>query len=86
MKKVAIAEGLSGLHDYFRQRGYQVLPPDEADNSVALVISGATLDFTGVQQRALKVPVVNAEGQTPEQIFRQVERVSRIAGEEPRLT
>jgi hypothetical protein len=79
VKKVAMAEGLSGLDRFFRERGYQVLPPDEADNAVALVVSGAMLDFTGVQERALKVPVVNAEGQTPEQIFQQVERVSRIA-------
>jgi hypothetical protein len=79
VKKVAMAEGLSGLDRFFRERGYQVLPPDEADNAVALVVSGATLDFTGVQERALKVPVVNAEGQTPEQIFQQVERASRIA-------
>lgn len=84
MKKVAIAEGLSGLNDFFRRQGYQVVPPDEADGSVALVVSGATLDFTGVQKRALKVPVVNAEGQTPEQILQQVERVTRIAGDEPR--
>ncbi|MBE0466704.1 MAG: YkuS family protein [Candidatus Desulforudis sp.] len=85
MKKVAIAEGLTGLNDYFHKRGYTVLPPDEAEKTVALVVSGATLDFTGVQKRALKVPVINAEGQTPEQIFQQVERVSKAADAEPRL-
>ncbi|ACA60710.1 YkuS family protein [Candidatus Desulforudis audaxviator] len=84
-KKVAISEGLTGLDDFFHKRGYTVVPPDEADNSVALVISGATHDFTGVQERALKVPVVNAEGKTPEEIFSQVERISKIAGAEPRL-
>ncbi len=84
-KKVAIAEGLTGLDDYFHRRGYTVVPPEEADNSVALVISGATQDFTGVQERALKVPVISAEGKTPDEIFSQVERVSRIAGAEPRL-
>lgn len=84
-KRVAIAEGLTGLDDFFHRRGYTVVAPDEADKSVALVISGATRDFTGVQERALKVPVVNAEGKTPEEIFNQVERISKIATPEPRL-
>lgn len=85
MKKVAIAEGLGDLGDYFQQRGYTVVPPEEADDSVALVVSGATHDFTGVQKRALKASVINAEGRTPEDIFNHVERVATVANVEPRL-
>lgn len=78
MKKVAISEGLGDLGHYFENRGYTVVPPDEADNSAALVVSGMTENFTGLQKRALKVPVVNAEGKTPEQVFNQVERAANI--------
>jgi hypothetical protein len=76
LKRVAISEGLGDLGDFFQKRGYTVVPPDEADHSAALVVSGMTEDFTGVQKRALRVPVVSAEGKTPQEIFEQVERAA----------
>jgi len=78
LKKVAISEGLGDLGSFFQKRGYTVVPPDEADHSAALVVSGMTDDFTGVQKRSLKVPVVSAEGKTPQEVFEQVERVAEI--------
>jgi hypothetical protein len=86
VKKVAIAEGLSGLDAYFDQRGYTVVPPGEADTSVALIIAGTTQDFLGIQKRDFKGPVINAEGKTPEEIFRQVEKAFTIATAKPGLT
>lgn len=77
-RKVAIAEGLGDLDTYFRQRGYTVLPPEKAGEAAALVISGATDDFTGDQRRRTGVPVINAEGKAPEEIFQQVERAAAV--------
>lgn len=78
MKKVAISEGLGDLGPYFENRGYTVVPPNEARDAAALVVSGMTDNFTGLQKRALRVPVVSAEGQTPAQIFEQVEQAAQI--------
>lgn len=79
-RKVALAEGLGGLDTYFRRRGYEVLPPERAEDASALVVSGATDNFTGDERRKTGVPVINAEGKTPEEIFHQVERATAVKG------
>ncbi|MDI6710832.1 MAG: YkuS family protein [Thermoanaerobacterales bacterium] len=79
-RKVALAGGLGDIDAYFRDRGYTVLPPEKAGEAAALVISGATDDFTGDQRRKTGVPVINAEGKTPEEIFQQVERATAVKG------
>jgi len=79
-RKVALAEGLGDLDAYFRRMGYEVLPPERADDASALVISGATDNFTGDERRKTGVPVINAEGKTPEEILAQVERSAAVKG------
>lgn len=56
-----------------------MVPPAEAGDAVALVVSGMTENFTGLQKRALKGPVVSAEGLTPAEVFERVERTAEIA-------
>jgi len=73
-KKVALAEGMRGLDDFFATRGFTVVPAGEADANVPLVVTGMTENFTGNQRRALKGPVISAEGKTPEEIVREVEK------------
>jgi len=72
-KRVALAEGMRGLNDFFTARGFTVVPADEANAEVPLVVTGMTENFTGDQRRALKAPVISAEGKTPEEIVREVE-------------
>lgn len=72
-KKVALAEGMHGLRDFFTARGFTVVSADEADATSPLVVTGMTENFTGEQRRALKAPVVSAEGKTPDEILREVE-------------
>lgn len=72
-KKVALAEGMRGLRDFFTAHGFTVVSADEADATSPLVVTGMTKNFTGEQRRALKAPVVSAEGKTPDEILREVE-------------
>lgn len=80
MRKVAISEGLGDLGHYFENRGYTVVPPNEAGDAAALVVSGMTENFTGQQSRALRWTVISAEGKTPAEVFEQVERAAEIQG------
>lgn len=77
-RKVALSDGLGDLDTYFRQRGYTVLQPERADQAAALVVSGLSNNFTGDQRRETQVPVINAEGKTPDEIFQQVERAASV--------
>jgi len=76
-RKVAIAEGMDDLHDYFSRRGFTVVGPEQANQSVALVVSGSTDNFMGMHDRSVDVPVINAEGKTPDEILQQVEKASK---------
>ncbi|MBO8127854.1 MAG: YkuS family protein [Peptococcaceae bacterium] len=77
MKKVAIQEGLGEFSDLFQQRGYAVVTPEQAGNAAALVISGATDNFAGIENMEVDVPVINAEGKTPQEVYEEVERAQK---------
>jgi hypothetical protein len=72
---------MRGLTDAFSARGFTVVPAEEAGENVPLVVTGMTENFTGDQRRALKGPVISAEGKTPEEVVREVENaIARMEG------
>ncbi|QGT99381.1 hypothetical protein SYNTR_0788 [Candidatus Syntrophocurvum alkaliphilum] len=73
-KLVAVEGNLSHVKDYLNTNGYQVIPVEDAFEKqiLAVVISGADENLMGMQELAVKVPVINALGKTPEQILTDI--------------
>lgn len=71
--KIAVEGTLSPVADILRRQGYQVIGL-EADLSGAnvIVISGTDDNLLGRQDMVAEVPVINADGQTPEEVLRSV--------------
>ncbi|ABB15295.1 YkuS family protein [Carboxydothermus hydrogenoformans] len=68
MKKVAVEQGLSNLHEILRESGYQVVDPRQEQRVDAFVVSGVKNNLMGMQDTNTKAPVINASGRFPEEI------------------
>jgi hypothetical protein len=71
-KKVAVEANLSNVRNYLSQQGYDCVQLNEQTSSAqgcdAIVISGADKNIMGIQDVTTKVPVINADGLTPQEI------------------
>ncbi|HHW91433.1 MAG TPA: YkuS family protein [Firmicutes bacterium] len=80
-RRVAVEEQLTPVKEYLQARGYQVVelrPHVEAD---AVVVSGQNENMLGGHTIATTGPVINAEGMTPEEVYRQLEGRPRAPAE-----
>jgi acetolactate synthase regulatory subunit len=81
--KIAVEQNLSPVANYLASRGYTVTTMNvtemlsgNKDNFDAYVISGASENFLGMQDRLTDVSVINASGLSPEDVaFRIYEAV-----------
>lgn len=84
MKKVAIVKELGTIGDYLKNEGYSV---QELDTNMkynsstlnsfdAVILSGLSEDFMGVQDTLTATPIINAEGMTAEQIKGEIDKKS----------
>lgn len=74
-KRIAVEDGLSPVQRYLRENGYDVVSLNkqaQADNYDCCVISGGDENVMGMQDTTTDVPVIDARGMTPEEVYRQV--------------
>lgn len=81
-QRIACAPDLGPVREELRRRGYQVedLPQgrgisDVSPDLCAVVITGLDDDFMGTVSMNPDVPVLRAEGKTPDEVAREVEAV-----------
>lgn len=81
-KKVAIENNLSNVKQYFEEQGFQVDTINDSQidtigtvsNYDAIIISGGNKDFLGMEDTNTKAPIINAEGQTPKEIYSRINK------------
>jgi hypothetical protein len=79
-KTVAVEKHLSNVKQYFESKGYKVESFSDGqidtmknpDNYVAIIASGESQNFMGIEDVSTKTPIIIAEGLTPEEIFNSV--------------
>lgn len=76
MPKVAVEGALTPVAQMLQQNGYDVvqLSENELNQVDCVVISGGDQNVMGIQDRATKAQIVNAEGLTAEQVVQQVQQ------------
>lgn len=74
IKRVAVEQELSDLRLMLTQRGYEVVNPGDARQVDALIITGMDRNVMGMQDINVESMVIDASGQTPEEIFKKLER------------
>ncbi|KXG77181.1 YkuS family protein [Thermotalea metallivorans] len=76
MKKIAVEKSLGNVKNYLRQQGFAVmdLDPGHTDykNCDAIVVSGQSSNFLGIEDTETKAPVIKARGMTVEDIYQQL--------------
>lgn len=86
MKKVGIEEPLSNVRRYLESRdcSVEVLKSNNKESRSALdqydaiVVSGADSNFMGMEDVITTTKVINAEGKTEDEIYKEVQRASDL--------
>lgn len=81
MQKIAVQRGLTPVQEYLDERGYEVETIDfdaftkaHSEEYDAIVLTGMSKNFLGMEDTATDVPVIDATGMTPEEVCEQIER------------
>lgn len=75
---IALDDGLTPVKNYLTRQGCQIINIDEAKNQRvdAVILSGMDRDIMGMEDIVLKAPVLSAQGMSPEEIWRDIQRVA----------
>jgi len=78
MATIAIQDQLSPFVAAVKAAGFQVVSLSEArrPDVVAVVVSGMEENMLGDERIAVDRPVIDAKGQTPEQVVAQIHRLN----------
>ena len=78
-KTIAVEHNLTPVMEYLTEKGYKVEGIDfgreygkNIDKYDAVVVTGMNKDFLGVQDVVSKIPVIDANGLTAEQVFSEI--------------
>lgn len=76
-KRIVVEEGLEPVQRYLQDQGYEVVnlnrqTPDGRYD--CYVITGTDENVMGMQDLTVDVPVVDARGMTPEEVYRHVQQ------------
>jgi hypothetical protein len=71
---------LTPVKNYLMQKGCQVINIDDAQNRKvdAVVLSGQDMNLLGIQDIMIDAPVVSAQGMTPEEIWKDIQQITRL--------
>lgn len=75
-KKIAIEEGLTPVRNYLKNNGYEVVDLNQTtqvDDCDCCVISGIDEDMMNMQDMITEVPVINASGMSPEEVYQHLQ-------------
>jgi hypothetical protein len=84
--KIAVEQNLGPVIDYLTNQGYTVDKFDAGElltkkqDYDALVISGGSENFLGMEDRTAKGSVINADGCTPEEVYQKIDNLFTRAG------
>lgn len=75
---IALEDGLLPFEKILAENGYRIVAlPDAGQERIdAAVISGLDQNVMNMQDISMSVPVINADGLTPEELLEEVERVT----------
>lgn len=81
-KKVAIEQNLDNVKEYLEERGIkteqfsgsQLINSSKISKYDAIIVSGSNKDFLGMEDAKTKVPVIDATGMTPQEIYNNITR------------
>lgn len=74
-KRIAVEDGLAPVQRYLQENGYDVVSLNkqvEIGGCDCCVISSSDENMMGMQDVMTNVPVIDARGMTPEEVYRQV--------------
>ncbi|MCX7774263.1 MAG: YkuS family protein [Clostridia bacterium] len=78
-KRIAVEHNLTPVMELLQEKGYSVEDIDlsaelskNIDQYDALIVTGMNKDFLGVHDVVSKIPVINAEGLTANEIYDQL--------------
>ncbi|QQE79927.1 YkuS family protein [Alicyclobacillus sp. SO9] len=78
MKRVAVEQGLHPVKAYLEQKGCQVIDMATGSSNVgdaaAIVLTGGDENIMGMEDKLADVPVVTADGLSPEEVYQRIER------------
>jgi Uncharacterised protein family (UPF0180). len=82
MNKIGVERGLSNIASYLNSQGFSVeLLSDEVggntakyNNLDAIVTSGLNSNMLGIHDTSTKVPVINADGMTQEEVKNEIQQ------------
>ena len=74
--RIAVADGLRPVRECLRAAGFEVVSTSGGipEDVQAIVLSGLDDNLLGRQDVVRRVPIVNADGMTPEQVAGEVHR------------
>ena len=74
--RIAVEDGLRPVRECLRAAGFDVVSTAGGipENVQAIVLNGLDDNFLGRQNVVRRVPIVNADGMTPEQVADEVHR------------
>jgi hypothetical protein len=76
MKTVAVEEGLTPVRDYLESQGCQVVNlannEDRSSGASVMVVTGMDKNLMGMQSVQQNIPVISAEGLSPEDVYSRV--------------
>lgn len=81
-KKVAVEQNLDNVREYLEKKGIkterfsgsQLINASNISKYDAIIVSGSNKDLLGIEDTSTKVPVIDATGMTPEQIYKNLTR------------
>jgi len=73
-KRIAVEEGLSDIKEVLQENGYKIIGMDNVREASAVVIAGIDEDVMGMQDLIAKIPIINAEGKTGEEILHDLKQ------------
>ena len=76
---VAVDDGLGSVKNYLKEQGCQIINIDAAKKQQvdAVILSGMTENFLGVEDILIDAPIFTAKGMTPEEIWRDIQQIAK---------
>ncbi|MCL6444260.1 MAG: YkuS family protein [Alicyclobacillus sp.] len=76
MITVAVEQGLEPVKAYLEQQGCQCIEVDNeqapSKGATCMVVTGGDRNLMGMQDITTQIPIINAEGLTPEEVYERV--------------
>jgi hypothetical protein len=78
-KVIALDDGLLPVKNYLKEQGCQIINIDAAKNLQvdAVILSGMSENFLGIEDIMIDAPVINAKGMTPEEMWRDIQQIEK---------